>query len=264
MSPLQIDVLTLFPELFDALRGASILGAALRDGLLEVEVHDIRAFALDRHRVVDDAPYGGGDGMVLKCEPVVAALESIRRPGGRVLAMSPRGRGLDQGWLAELARESQLVLLCGRYAGFDERILAETGAEELSIGDYVLSGGEAAAWVVTEAVSRLVPGVLGNPDSVVRDSFAGGLLEHPVYTRPPEFRGRPVPPELLTGNHAEIERFRRAQSIRLTAERRPDLLRRFAAELDQRHDAWVEWDRAMLREVGDAKDRGDGDAGVEG
>jgi len=258
----RIDILTLFPELLEAMTRASILGAALRQGLLEVGVRDVREFALDRHRVVDDAPYGGGDGMVLKCEPVVAAIEATLRPGGRLLVMSPRGRRLDQAWLAELAQESQLVLLCGRYAGFDERILQETPAEELSIGDYVLSGGEAAAWVVTEAVSRLVPGVLGNPDSVVCDSFAGGLLEHPVYTRPPEFRGRAVPPELLSGNHAEIERFRRAESIRVTAARRPDLMARFEAELAQRQDAWAEWDRAIVREVWDAKDRVDGDPDV--
>jgi len=220
----RIDILTLFPELIEPWLRESILGAALRQGLLEVRVTDIRSFATDRHHVVDDAPYGGGDGMVLKCEPVVAAVESVAGPEALVLALSPRGRRLDQAWVAELARASQLVLLCGRYAGFDERILAETRAEELSIGDYVVSGGEAAAWVLTEAVSRLVPGVLGNPESALQDSLSGGILEHPVYTRPPEFRGRIVPPELRTGNHAEIERFRRREALRVTRERRPDLL----------------------------------------
>jgi tRNA (guanine37-N1)-methyltransferase len=254
---IRIDILTLFPELLAPLAEASILGIAVRRGLVEVGVQDLRAFATDRHRVVDDAPYGGGDGMVLKCEPAVAAVESLLRPGSRLLAMSPRGRRLDQLWLRELAQESHLVLVCGRYAGFDERILEETRAEELSIGDYVLSGGEAAAWVVTEAVARLVPGVLGNPDSVQKDSFSSGLLEHPVYTRPPEFRGRQVPPELLSGNHGEIERFRRKQSIRLTAERRPDLLARFEAELAERSDAEAEQDRRDLREVKHERDRVD-------
>jgi tRNA (guanine37-N1)-methyltransferase len=221
------------------------VGAAVRRGQVELVLTDIRSFATDRHRVVDDAPYGGGDGMVLKCEPVVAAIEATRRADGRLIALSPRGRRLDQGLAAELARESQLVLLCGRYAGFDERILQETGAEELSIGDYVLCGGEVAAWVVSEAVIRLLPGVLGNPVSPELDSFSGGLLEHPVYTRPPEFRGRRVPPELLAGNHAEIARFRRQAALRVTAKRRPDLLR--AAQLSAE-------DRQILAEVQDEKD----------
>ena len=261
---IRIDILTLFPELLAPLAEASILGNAVRRGLIELAVQDLRTFATDRHRVVDDAPYGGGDGMVLKCEPAVAAVEAVVRPGSRLLAMSPRGRRLDQLWLRELAQESHLVLVCGRYAGFDERILEETRAEELSIGDYVLSGGEAAAWVVTEGVARLVPGVLGNPESVQKDSFSSGLLEHPVYTRPPEFRGRQVPPELLSGNHGEIERFRRRQSIRLTAQRRPDLLERFEAELAGRSDAEAEQDRRDLREVKHERDRVDGRRRGEG
>jgi tRNA (guanine37-N1)-methyltransferase len=260
---MRVDILTLFPELLAPLASASILGSAVRRGLIELAVHDMRAFATDRHKVADDAPYGGGDGMVLKCEPAVTAIESLVRPGSRLLAMSPRGRRLDQPWLRELAAESHLVLVCGRYAGFDERILEETRAEELSIGDYVLSGGEAAAWVVTEAVARLLPGVLGNPDSVERDSFSSGLLEHPVYTRPPEFRGRPVPAELLSGNHVEIERFRRRQSIRLTAQRRPDLLARFEAELAGRSDVEAEQDRRILREVKHERDRVDAERSDE-
>ncbi len=220
----RIDVLTIFPELVEPFLKGSLLGAALRDGLFEVRVSDIRAYATDRHRTVDDAPYGGGDGMVLRCGPLVAAVEAVAATGARILALSPRGRVLDQELVAELASERQLVLLCGRYAGFDERILEETGAEELSIGDYVLSGGEAAALVLVEAVSRLVPGVVGNPDSPERDSFSEGLLEHPLYTRPVEFRGRRVPEVLLSGNHAEIERARREQARHLTRRRRPDLL----------------------------------------
>jgi tRNA (guanine37-N1)-methyltransferase len=242
---LRIDVLTLFPELLEPFRNTSIVGAAVRRGQVELVLTDIRSFATDRHHVVDDSPYGGGDGMVLKCEPVVAAIESVRQPGARLIALSPRGRRLDQARVATLAGESQLILVCGRYAGFDERILDETGAEEISIGDYVLCGGEVAAWVVSEAVVRLLPGVLGNPVSPALDSFCGGLLEHPVYTRPPEFRGRRVPPELLSGNHAEIDRFRRDASLRITAQRRPDLLR--TAELSAE-------DRQILREVQDEKD----------
>ena len=220
----RIEILTLFPELVEPFLKGSLLGAARRDGRFDVRVRDIRAYAGDRHRTVDDAPYGGGDGMVMKCEPVVAAVESVANPGARILALSPRGRVLDQARVRELARERQLVLLCGRYAGFDERILDETGAEEISIGDYVLAGGEVAALVLTEAISRLVPGVVGNPESPEHDSFSDGLLEHPLYTRPPEFRGRRVPEVLLSGNHAEIERVRREQALDLTRRRRPDLL----------------------------------------
>ncbi len=239
----RIDILTLFPGLVQPFLEGSLLGAARRQGVIDVRVHDIRDFATDRHRSVDDAPYGGGDGMVLKCEPVVAAVEEVRGEAARVLAMSPRGRLLDQAWVEMLAQETQLVLLCGRYAGFDERILAETGAEELSVGDYVLSGGELPALAVSEAVTRLVPGVLGNPASPLRDSHAqGGILEHPVYTRPPVFRERAVPEVLLSGNHAEIERFRRGESLRLTRRRRPDLLEK--AELSAE-------DEELLREPGE-------------
>jgi tRNA (guanine37-N1)-methyltransferase len=240
MAAPRIDVLTMFPELVEGFLGGSLLGAARRDGLLDIRVGDLRAFATDRHRTLDDAPYGGGDGMVLKCEPVVAAVESIVGPGTKVLAMSPRGRTLDQARVGELAAELHLVLLCGRYAGFDQRILELTGAEELSIGDYVLAGGELAALVVIEAVSRWIPGVVGNPVSPRQDSFADGLLEFPVYTRPREFRGRVVPDVLLSGDHAAIARWRRTQMLRLTRERRPELLAKI--EL-------TDEDRRILREL---------------
>lgn len=236
----RIDILTLFPELVQPYLDAAVLGRAIAEGRLDVRLTDPRAFATDRHRSVDATPYGGGDGMVLRCEPAIAAIEAVARPGARVLALSPRGRLLDHAWAEELAAESQLVIVCGRYAGLDERILEETGAEELSIGDYVLSGGEIAAVVLLEVVSRLIPGVLGNADSAENDSFARGLLEHPVYTRPREFRGREVPEVLLSGNHAEVERFRRAQALRLTQARRPELLER--AELG-------EDERRILREM---------------
>jgi tRNA (guanine37-N1)-methyltransferase len=229
----EIDILTLFPGLVTPFLEGSLLGQAIRSGTLVVRVTDLRDFASDPHRIVDDAPYGGGDGMVLRCEPTVAAIEALRRPGGRVIALSPRGRRLDQDLVRELAAETQLVLVCGRYAGFDERILETTGAEELSIGDYVLSGGELAALVVVEAVARLVPGVLGNPVSAEADSLTGGLLEHPLYTRPRVFRGLAVPDVLLSGDHAAIERFRREQAISLTRRRRPDLVRRAAQSCEE-------------------------------
>lgn len=179
--------------------------------------------------------------MVLRCEPVVAAAESVAGPGARILALSPRGRRFDQSLAGALAGVPQLVLLCGRYAGFDERSLELLGAEELSIGDYVLAGGEVAALVVIEAVTRLLPGVVGNPLSPRRDSFQEGLLEHPVYTRPPVFRGRAVPDVLLSGHHEQIERYRRRESLRLTLERRPELLERLAGlgRLDDLDRDWL-------------------------
>lgn len=241
----RIDILTIFPELVEGFLSGSLLGSARRDGIVDVRVTDVRVFARDRHRKVDDEPYGGGDGMVLLCEPMVTAVESVAGPGARILSLSPRGRVLDQELVAELAREPQIVLLCGRYAGFDQRILDETRAEELSIGDYVLAGGEAAALVVTEAVTRLVPGVVGNPVSPDEDSFSEGLLEHSQYTRPRVFRGREVPEILLSGHHARIEHARRRESLRLTWQRRPELLSRtklsdedraFLEELDHERD----------------------------
>jgi tRNA (guanine37-N1)-methyltransferase len=236
----RIDVITIFPELVDGFLDGGLLGAARREGRVEARVTDLRGFATDRHRKVDDAPYGGGDGMVLRCEPSVAAVEAVARPGSRIVALSPRGRVLNQAGARELAGESHLVLLCGRYAGFDERILEITGAQEWSIGDYVLFGGELAALVIIEAVTRLLPGVLGNPASPEADSFSDGLLEFPVYTRPREFRGRPVPEVLLSGDHAAIARHRRRASLRLTLQRRPELL--------EKTDLTDE-DREILREL---------------
>lgn len=220
----RVDIVTIFPDLVEHFLKGSLLGQARKDGVLDIGVTDLRAFSTDRHHTVDDAPYGGGDGMVLKCEPVVAAVEAVARPGAWLFALCPRGRRFDQALARELAGATQIVLLCGRYAGFDERIFALTGAEPLSIGDYVLAGGELAALVVTEAVTRLVPGVVGNPVSPEADSFSEGLLEHPLYTRPREFRGLEAPEILLSGNHAEIERWRAQEAERLTRERRPDLI----------------------------------------
>ena len=221
---MRIDVLTLFPEMFGGPLGHSILGRAIERGLLTVGLTDIREFATDRHRTVDDYPYGGGPGMVLKPGPIFAAVESVARPGSPIILLSPRGRLFTQRIAAELARQPHLVLICGHYEGVDERVREHLATDELSIGDYVLTGGELAAMVVIDAVARLLPGVLGGEASTSEESHSEGLLEYPHYTRPPEFLGRTVPEVLLSGNHAEIARWRRRQALLQTAQRRPELL----------------------------------------
>jgi tRNA (guanine37-N1)-methyltransferase len=227
-SPLHVELLTLFPEMLEGYLGASILGKAREKGLLDVRVTNVRDFATGKHRVTDDTPYGGGAGMVMKVEPLTAAIRAARErlPGAQVLLMSPRGRPLTQGVVRELAAaRTPLVLVCGRYEGVDERVLAEVDGE-LSLGDFVLTGGELAALAVVDAVARLVPGVLGNEGSSVSESFEEGLLEHPHYTRPPVFEGRSVPEVLQSGDHARIARWRRWHALRLTRVRRPDLFAR--------------------------------------
>jgi tRNA (guanine37-N1)-methyltransferase len=221
---MRIDVLTIFPEIFESPLRESLLGKAIAAGLLDVRVHDIRDFTTDRHRQVDDEPYGGGPGMVMKPEPVFAAVESLGEGRKRPILLSPSGRRLDQSFVRELSREPWLVLICGRYEGVDERVAEGLPAEEISVGDYVLSGGEVPALVLLEAVTRLVPGVIGREESHERDSFEGGLLDHPHYTRPQEFRGMRVPEILLSGNHAGIERWRREAALDKTRRMRPDLL----------------------------------------
>ena len=226
---LEIDVLTLFPELFGPFLETAFVGQARAKGLAEVRVHALRDWAQDRHRSVDDTPYGGGPGMVMTPEPLVPAIEALAGPAGprrgrRVVALLPQGRPLDQAHLERLKEEKGLVLVCGRYEGFDQRVLDLAVDEELSVGDYVLSGGEIPAMVVIEGLVRLVPGVLGNPESAQIESFGGDLLEGPQYTRPPEYRGHCVPEVLLSGNHAAIARWRREEAVRRTRERRPDLL----------------------------------------
>jgi tRNA (guanine37-N1)-methyltransferase len=226
MSGMRIDVVTIFPDAVRPFLSSALLGKASERGLVDVHVHDLRDHTTDRHRQVDDEPYGGGPGMVLKPEPLFAAVEAIREEAdGRphVILLSPQGRVLTQAVARELAAEPWLVLLCGRYEGVDERVAEHVADEEVSVGDYVLAGGEAAALVLVDAVARLVPGVVGEPDSVERESFEDGRLDHPHYTRPAEFRGWKVPEVLLSGHHAEIERWRRAQAERRTHERRPDL-----------------------------------------
>ena len=225
---LSVEVLTLFPRMIAAPLEESILGKAREKGLLRVQVTDIREFADGKHRVIDDVPYGGGAGMVMKPEPLVAAIEAARQrgPGARVVLLSPQGARFDQGKAQELAVHGALILVCGRYEGVDERVLRWVD-EELSLGDFVLTGGEIAALAVIDAIARLVPGVLGNELSAQSESFSGeGLLEGPQYTRPPEFRGLRVPEVLLSGDHEKIARWRQDQAVARTRERRPDLLTR--------------------------------------
>jgi tRNA (guanine37-N1)-methyltransferase len=218
-------VFTIFPGIVEGPMRESLLGKAIEAGVVDVRVHDIRASATDKHRQVDDEPYGGGPGMVLKPEPVFAAVESLGEGTKRVIVLSPAGRRLEQSLVRELANEPWLVLISGRYEGVDERVVEGLPAEEVSIGDYVLSGGEIPALVVLEAVTRLVPGVVGKEESLERESFEDGALDHPHYTRPSEFRGMAVPDVLLSGNHAEVERWRREAAREKTRRNRPDLLK---------------------------------------
>jgi tRNA (guanine37-N1)-methyltransferase len=221
----RVDIVTIFPRIFESPLRESLLGRAVASGLLDVRVHDLRDFASGPQRQVDDDPYGGGPGMVMKPEPVFAAVESLGGEPRRTILLSPAGRRLDQAFVRELALEPWILLICGRYEGVDERVVNGLPAEEVSVGDYVLSGGEVPALVVLEAVTRLVPGVIGNEESSERDSFGpDGVLDHPHYTRPAAFRDLGVPPVLLSGNHAEIERWRREAAVEKTRRNRPDLL----------------------------------------
>lgn len=218
-----IDIVTLFPEMFEPLR-QSILGRAVEQGQLLIRYANPRDFTSDRHRTVDDYPYGGGPGMVMKPEPIFLAVESVATPDASVILMSPAGRVFNQQIAAELATRSHLILICGHYEGVDDRVREHLATDEISIGDYVLTGGELAAMVIIDAVARLLPGVLGHAESAGDESHSHGLLEYPQYTRPPEFRGWPVPERLLSGHHAEIAKWRRRQALETTAARRPDLM----------------------------------------
>jgi tRNA (guanine37-N1)-methyltransferase len=247
---MRIDILTLFPAMFAGPFGESIVARAAAAGVVELHVHNLRDWTTDRHRTVDDYPYGGGAGMVLKPEPLFKAIEALRAHSdeSHVVLMTPQGELLRQAGVEALARRSHLVLVCGHYEGVDERVREHAVDQELSIGDYVLSGGELAAMVVTDAVVRLLPGALGSPESAQDESHTSGLLEYPHYTRPADFRGWRVPEVLLSGHHAQIERWRRAQALERTRRRRPDLLAHHTAsegaaatlggdspENDQRH-----------------------------
>jgi tRNA (guanine37-N1)-methyltransferase len=239
---MKFDILTLFPGMFDGPFGESIIRRAVDSGLIDIRLHNIRDYAFDRHRTTDDSPYGGGAGMVMKVEPLAACIEKVKsdRPAARVILTSPRGKPFDQGLAAELSREEGLLIICGRYEGVDERVRELLVDDEISLGDFVLTGGEVAAMVIVDAVSRLIPGVLGSDQSAAEDSFSDGLLEYPQYTRPPEFRGMAVPEMLLSGNHREIARWRRQMALQSTWLKRPDLLA--SALLDEE-------DRKYLREL---------------
>ncbi len=244
---MRIDVVTIFPEFLQPLE-LSLLGRARDAGLVDLRVHDLRGYATDRHRTVDDSPYGGGAGMVMSPQPWGEALDDLlddppptARPAGpRLLVLTPSGRRLDQALVGELADEPWLVLACGRYEGIDARFVADAATrvpvDEVSIGDYVLAGGESAAIVLVEAVTRLLPGVLGNAESLVEESHVDGLLEHPVYTKPAQWRGHDVPDVLLSGNHAAIAAWRRGQALRRTALVRPDLVRALDPSALDDHD----------------------------
>jgi tRNA (guanine37-N1)-methyltransferase len=236
---IRFDILTVFPEMFTSFCGCSLLKKALDKGLITVQLHDIRSYAADKHHMTDDAPYGGGGGMVMKVEPIDRALLSIPIVADAVpvVLLTPQGERFSQKIAEELAACPQLIFVCGHYEGVDERVRAKLVNREVSIGDYILTGGELSAMVLVDAVSRLVPGVLGNSDSAGADSFSMGLLEYPHYTRPSEYKGWKVPEVLLSGNHREIELWRRRQSLLRTLKRRPDLLERM--ELTKQEKEWL-------------------------
>ena len=247
-----VDILTIFPGMFDAVMSESIVGLARERGLLEVRCHDLREWTHDRHRTTDDAPYGGGPGMVMKPEPLFEAFDAIREledQPGLLIALTPSGRPLTQGLVEALATEERLVLVCGRYEGLDERVLSQADLE-LSIGDYVLTGGELPAMVLIDAVSRHVPGVLGDEESAADESFSDGLLEYPQYTRPQEYRSLKVPEVLLSGDHAKIAAWRREQSLRKTARVRPDLLANASLSTSERAVVEDELNRGTRPEKG--------------
>jgi tRNA (guanine37-N1)-methyltransferase len=245
---MKFDIVTIFPAMVQAGLADGVVGRGVERGLLDVRVHDLRTFTTDRHRSVDDVPYGGGPGMVMKAEPLVRAVDAIRTERGMpdaVVMLSPQGTPFTQAEAVRLSGLRHVALLCGRYEGIDERVRTLVGCTELSIGDYVLSGGELAALVVVDAVSRLVPGVVGDSQSVVDESFSRGLLDYPHYTRPAEVAGQAVPEVLLSGHHGEVRRWRRKMALRRTLERRPELLK--DAVLDDE-------ERALLDEI-----RGEGE-----
>ena len=245
---MKFDVVTIFPRMVLAGLADGVVSRGIARGLIDVAVHDLRDHTVDRHRTVDDVPYGGGPGMVMKPEPLARAVEAIRaRRGtpGAVVLMTPQGRPFRQAEAVRMSGLAHIVLLCGRYEGMDERVRQLVATDELSIGDYVLSGGELPALVVIDAISRLVPGVVGDEQSVQQDSFSGGVLDHPHYTRPAEFGGLRVPDVLLSGHHGDVRRWRRKTALARTLERRPDLLD--DAPLDDE-------DRALLREIRDGKE----------
>jgi len=250
---MKIDIVTIFPRMVEAALAAGVVGRAANGGILDLRVHDLRAFTADRHRTVDDVPFGGGPGMVLKPAPLVEAVAAIARDRGQpdaVVLTSPDGRIFTHDEAVRLSRLGHLVLLCGRYEGVDDRVRRMVATEELSIGDYVVTGGELPALVIADAVARFVPGVVGDGESVRRDTFARGLLDFPQYTRPADYRGHAVPAVLVSGHHGEIRRWRRREALRRTLERRPDLLARAVLDAEERD---------LLRELLSEGEKGAGD-----
>ena len=236
---MRIDILTLFPQMFDGLLSCSIIGRAREHGLVDIRFHDTRAYTCDKHRTVDDYPYGGGAGMVLKPEPIFEAVEAIKKEemgltSVPTILLSPQGRMFNQEVARQIAGYEQLILICGHYEGVDERVAEHLASDEISIGDYLLSGGEVAAMVVVDCVVRMLPGVLGSEASLAEDSHIGGLLEYPQYTRPALYRSWAVPSVLLSGDHGEIARWRRQQSLLRTAKRRPDLVERATLSVEDK------------------------------
>jgi len=233
---IRFDVLSIFPEMFQSPLNYSLLKKAQDKGLIQVSFHNIRDWAQDKHKMTDDAPYGSGCGMVMKVEPVEKALNAVRKQemDPLVVLMTPQGETFNQKIAAQLTEKNQIIIICGRYEGVDERIRQHLTDREISIGDYILTGGELSAMVLMDAVSRLVPGVLGNEQSVEGESFSQGLLEYPQYTRPAEYKGLKVPEVLLSGNHAEIEKWRKIESLRKTYKKRPDLLEKIQLSDDDR------------------------------
>lgn len=239
---MQVDIFTLFPEMFQGPFSESILKRAQEQGLLQIQLHNIRDVTTDKHHIVDDYPYGGGAGMVMKPDPIFATVEAVYQ-GGPLILLTPQGRPFKQQIARELSQEPRLTLICGHYEGVDERVRTHLVTDEISLGDYVLTGGELAAMIIVDATSRLIPGVLGGEESTLEESHSNNLLEYPHYTRPPEFRGWEVPPVLLSGHHANIARWRRKESLRRTRERRPDLFARLDLSSKQ--------DQKILRELDD-------------
>ncbi|MBM6382691.1 MAG: tRNA (guanosine(37)-N1)-methyltransferase TrmD [Paenibacillus sp.] len=258
---MRVDVLTLFPEMFEGVFGTSILGKAQTKGLVSLNAVNFRNYATNKHNTVDDTPYGGGGGMVLKPDPIFAAVEDVLEKRSkesaaaasakppRIILMCPQGETFTQKKAEELVQEDHLIFICGHYEGYDERIREFLVTDEISIGDYVLTGGELPAMVAIDSVARLIPGVLGNETSAVTDSFSTGLLEYPHYTRPPEFRGMKVPDVLLSGHHLNIDAWRREQSLIRTLERRPDMLD--TAELTEKERIWLDKLRSEMERTSD-------------
>ena len=245
---MNFDLITIFPGMFDSPLDESIIKKAREKGLVTISVHDLRDYAEGRHRVTDDYPYGGGEGMVMKADPIIKAIKAVKekRKEAKTVLLTPQGEMLNQALIKELSQEKSLIIICGRYEGVDERIRLHYVDKEISIGDYVLTGGELPAMVLIDAVARLIPGVVGNEDSVKNDSFYSCLLDYPQYTRPPEIEGKTVPEVLLSGDHEKIRVWRRREALKQTLKKRPDLLREMKLTKE---------DRSILDEIGTAQER---------